>query len=176
MQKIILDLCGGTGSWSNPYKEAGYDVRLIDLPDDVRLLEKQDIDVHGILASPPCRCFTNSGNSMKKSITETIDAISVVDACLRAVVLYSPKFWVLENPPGKLSRYLGKPVFTFHPWHYSGNSRKLTCLWGVFNSPGRKVFHHLGKLLSTGIIGRQGDYRRAVTPEGFAKAFFEANK
>lgn len=22
--KIILDLCGGTGSWSKPYKDAGY--------------------------------------------------------------------------------------------------------------------------------------------------------
>lgn len=30
--KIILDLCGGTGSWSKPYKDAGYDVRLITLP------------------------------------------------------------------------------------------------------------------------------------------------
>lgn len=27
---IILDLCGGTGSWSKPYAEAGYDVRIID--------------------------------------------------------------------------------------------------------------------------------------------------
>ena len=26
--KIILDLCGGTGAWSKPYKDAGYDVRL----------------------------------------------------------------------------------------------------------------------------------------------------
>lgn len=35
--KIILDLCGGTGLWSKPYKEAGYDVRLITLPEnDVR--------------------------------------------------------------------------------------------------------------------------------------------
>jgi len=25
--RIILDLCGGTGAWSLPYKEAGYDVR-----------------------------------------------------------------------------------------------------------------------------------------------------
>jgi len=33
MSKIILDLCGGTGAWSKPYKEAGYDVRLITLPD-----------------------------------------------------------------------------------------------------------------------------------------------
>ena len=36
-RKIILDLCGGTGSWSKPYVEAGYDVRLVTLPDfDVR--------------------------------------------------------------------------------------------------------------------------------------------
>jgi hypothetical protein len=26
--KIILDLCGGTGSWSKPYVNTGYDVRL----------------------------------------------------------------------------------------------------------------------------------------------------
>lgn len=30
--KIILDLCGGTGSWSKPYRDAGYDVRVITLP------------------------------------------------------------------------------------------------------------------------------------------------
>ena len=36
--KIILDLCGGTGAWSKPYKDAGYDVQIITLPDnDVRL-------------------------------------------------------------------------------------------------------------------------------------------
>jgi hypothetical protein len=26
--KIILDLCGGTGAWSKPYKDAGYDARI----------------------------------------------------------------------------------------------------------------------------------------------------
>ena len=31
-QRIILDLCGGSGSWARPYKQAGYDVRLITLP------------------------------------------------------------------------------------------------------------------------------------------------
>ena len=56
--KIILDLCGGTGSWSKPYKDAGYDVRLITLPDyDVRTfdatydLKIDEKNVHGILAS-----------------------------------------------------------------------------------------------------------------------------
>ncbi len=24
MSKIVLDLCGGSGSWSKPYKDAGY--------------------------------------------------------------------------------------------------------------------------------------------------------
>lgn len=32
--KIILDLCGGTGAWSRPYTEAGYDVRIITLPEE----------------------------------------------------------------------------------------------------------------------------------------------
>ena len=27
---LILDLCGGSGSWSQPYKDAGYDVIVVD--------------------------------------------------------------------------------------------------------------------------------------------------
>jgi hypothetical protein len=30
MSKLILDLCGGTGSWSHPYTEAGYEVIIVD--------------------------------------------------------------------------------------------------------------------------------------------------
>lgn len=48
--KIILDLCGGTGSWSKPYKDVGYDVRVITLPDyDVRTYEPPE-NVYGILS------------------------------------------------------------------------------------------------------------------------------
>ncbi len=37
--KIILDLCGGTGSWARPYLEAGYDVKTITIPEhDVSLI------------------------------------------------------------------------------------------------------------------------------------------
>ena len=32
-RKIILSLCGGTGAWSKPYKDAGYTVKLITLPE-----------------------------------------------------------------------------------------------------------------------------------------------
>lgn len=31
-EKIVLDLCGGTGAWSAPYKAAGYTVHNITLP------------------------------------------------------------------------------------------------------------------------------------------------
>ena len=57
--KIILDLCGGTGSWSKPYKEAGYDVRLITLPEyDVCTYAPPFENVYGILAATPCDEFS----------------------------------------------------------------------------------------------------------------------
>jgi hypothetical protein len=58
MTKIILDLCGGTGAWSKPYKDAGYDVRNITLPEyDVRTYIPPD-NVYGILVAPPCTEFS----------------------------------------------------------------------------------------------------------------------
>lgn len=32
-KKIILDLCGGSGAWSRPYKQAGYQVYVLTLPE-----------------------------------------------------------------------------------------------------------------------------------------------
>ena len=55
--KIILDLCGGTGSWSRFYKKAGYDVRNITLPDYDVLEYEPPENVYGILAAPPVRSF-----------------------------------------------------------------------------------------------------------------------
>jgi len=61
-KKIILDLCGGTGSWSKFYNEAGYDVRVITCPDyDVRTYEPPK-NVYGILAAPPCTMFSIARN------------------------------------------------------------------------------------------------------------------
>lgn len=53
MTRIILDLCGGTGSWSRPWKEAGYDVRNITLPEYDVLTYIPPKEVYGILAAPP---------------------------------------------------------------------------------------------------------------------------
>jgi len=61
MDRIILDLCGAIGAWSKPYKDAGYDVRIITLPDnDIRTYMPPD-NVYGILFAPPCTEFSVSG-------------------------------------------------------------------------------------------------------------------
>lgn len=82
MQKIILDLCGGTGAWSRPYKEAGYDVRKITLPIyDVRDYSPPD-NVYGILAAPPCTEFSLAkGNAAR----DFVSAMEVVKACLNII-------------------------------------------------------------------------------------------
>ena len=122
MSRIILDLCGGTGSWSAPYREAGYDVRIIDPvreTGDVRLLEKLAEPVHGILCAPPCTHLSGSGARWWKAKGDAAlqEAMSVADACLRVVWAHrgALAWWALENPVGRLSRFLGKPVMTFNP-------------------------------------------------------------
>lgn len=114
MSKIILDLCGGTGSWSKPYKDNGYDVRIITLPDnDVRNYEPPK-NVYGILAAPPCDQFSFAKTTGKAR--DLKDAWSIVRACLDIIAkcnhITNPyaktttlKFWCLENPHGLLKRF-----------------------------------------------------------------------
>ena len=144
--KIILDLCGGTGSWGKPYKENGYDVRVIDPQEwveddygtgDVRLFKKPKEDIYGILAAPPCTHFSGSGarHWKKKGKEPLLEGLSVVDACLRIALITKPKFWVLENPVGRLKHYIGDAKCTFQPYEYGDAYSKRTCLWGNFNMP-----------------------------------------
>lgn len=111
----ILSLCDYSGTWSQPYEEAGYDVIRIDIQTDgrdVRLLKRMD-NVHGILAAPPCTCFASSGARWKRSDDDMREALSVVDACIRLTWACRPVWWALENPVGKLVRYLGRPRMYF---------------------------------------------------------------
>ena len=90
IKKVVYDLCGGTGSWSKPYSDNGYDVRIIDLKngDDVRWLFKPAENVHGILAAPPCTHFALSGAQYweeKDKDGRTLHDISIMDACIRFI-------------------------------------------------------------------------------------------
>jgi hypothetical protein len=202
--KIILDLCGGTGAWSKPYKDAGYDVRLITLPEhDVRTYQPPD-KVYGILAAPPCTHFSFA-RTVAKMPRDTRGGIELVKACLNIIWECQHKtkrdtdmkpplaFWALENPFGRLNWFLGDPVYIFHPYEYGHGYSKRTCLWGHFKQPkslalySRKYRNKFDRLLMSELeeirsisnltFGKKNRQElRSITPELFAKAFYEVNK
>ena len=207
MSKIILDLCGYKGAFSQFYKKAGYQVYIIDNfiakgELDVRLYSPQTLgisEVYGILASPPCTHLAGSGARWwaEKGTKALLEALSIVDACLRIIWLYKPKFWVLENPVGRLTRYLGKPKMYFHPCDFGDPWTKKTCLWGNFNIPEKNSVEpcknipkgsHCQDITYSRLL-KQGknpihymppskdrSQLRSIIPAGFAQVFFKANQ
>ena len=222
---IILDLCGGSGAWSRPYAEAGYDVRVITLPEyDVKNIYPLDnhlrfwmgyfmdydiaySDIRGVFAAPPCTEFSLAKNN--PAYPRNFDeGMSVVADCLRIIWGIQSHgrlaFWVLENPVGLLRRFLGKPAFTFRQWQFGGEFDKPTDLWGYFNPPRPTVkvkpsvnlFYSEHRYRSGKSIGKLNNFAwhkpsvpewytgpkldraalRAITPDGFAQAFYRANK
>ena len=177
-QRIILDLCGGTGAWSRPYADAGYDVRLVTLPDaDVRMMEFPG-GVHGILVGPPCTHLAASGARwwQAKGPSVLLEALSVADACCRLVLMCKPKWWAMENPVGRLRRFYGPPTMMFNPCDYGDPWTKRTCLWGEFAAPTTSpVAPTEGSKMHRLPPSPDRARLRSITPPGFARAFFEAN-
>ena len=185
--KIILDLCGGTGSWSKPYAEAGYDVRIITLPENNVIEYIPPNNVYGILAAPPCIMFSLA-RTTAKTPRDFMSALPPVDACVRIAWVKKPTFFALENPVGLLSKWLGRPKYIFNPFNFGESYSKKTALWGWFNKP-RKIYNKKEAVMTKDEIyrcsinnrilpkgmGSLAD-KRAITPSGFARAFFEANR
>jgi len=135
----LLTLFDYSRSWPLPFIQNGtslgeWDVYAFDIKDglDINdfsceyLLEEIGIDhVEGIIAAPPCTDFSSSGAQywgQKDANGKTDRAIDLVYQVLCAVDLYSPEFWVIENPVGRLSKLipeLGKPAY-FDPCDYAG--------------------------------------------------------
>ena len=140
--KIILDLCGGTGAWSRPYAKAGYDVRLVTLPDhDIRTYVPPE-NVYGILAAPPCTMFSRARTNAKTP-RDLDGAMDVVASCMRIIWASqssgSLEWWALENPMGLLRQFLGNPAFSFRGWEYGdAKHMKFTDIWGYFDPPVKK--------------------------------------
>lgn len=172
--RLILDLCAGTGQWSEPYRSAGYQVKQIDISEknqDVRLYKRPGCVVHGILAAPPCTVFSWA-RWREPSSSELVEALSVVDACLRIIYAANPAWWCLENPRGRLIYYLGRPTLKFDPCDYGDPWTKRTHLWGRFVPPAKRK---VAPLLKNYIQELGTASKRAITPPGFAQAFFEVN-
>lgn len=195
-KKIILDLCGGTGAWSQPYKDdGGYDVLLITYPEYDVCAYKPPKHVYGILAAPPCTHFSIACNRLwteKDENGKTIEGLRVLLSCIRVIAEASPRFWAIENPVGRMKEFLGEPDYQFIPADFGFPTKKKTYLWGKFNPPIKQkhTFERYYKVeeidylapelfKDLNIIETDHSTRaaiRSVTPPGFAKAFFEANR
>ena len=124
--------------------------------------------------------------------------LDVVLACLRVIdeAKDTLVFWGLENPVGRLKRYLGAPRYYFQPYEYGDPWTKKTAIWGIHNIPVKTPVKPIGQW--TGRADEHGivdhfEYLppdwvhklppsanrvilRSITPPGFARAFYEANK
>ena len=179
-ERLILDLCAGSGAWSEPYRAAGYPVRRVTLPaDDVRTFIAPK-GVWGVLAAPPCTEFSLAKNGHPRDFVE---GMACVNACLRIVLSAQPRWWALENPVGLLGRWLGEPFDVFEPFDFGEPYSKRTALWGQFARPRRgprvQAIDGGGPLCVECYPDNPRccslAEHRAITPAGFARAFFEAN-
>lgn len=136
--------------------------------------------------------------------TDPEKGMEIVTACLKIIDQCKPVWWALENPVGHLRDYLGKSTLIFHPWEYGDPWTKRTEIWGNFTPPpklytrwedvpeklplytrpgrGKPNFAYLHKSAIAAIPQLQqfspatdADFR-AITPPGFARAFFNSNR
>lgn len=139
---------------------------------------------------PPCTAFAGSGAQYwpaKDKDGRTLEGLSIVDACLRAVAIYNPDWWVLENPVGRLRRWLGPPSLSFNPCDFGGWGdesdayTKKTLLWGNFQHPEKRPVEPVRACSQGSWVQKLGGKSertkelRSMTPNGFARAFFAAN-
>ena len=153
--------------------------------------------IHPILAAPTCTEFSIAKGSKPRDFK---NAITIVEACLKIIwkcrIERKLKFWALENPVGFLRQFLGIPKYQFEHWQF-GNFEfiKRTDIWGYFKESRITVKEKpaiVDSMYETRINGRgmsrlscPEEYKhlnlnksaiRAITPSGFANAFYNAHK
>ena len=186
-QKLILDLFGGTVSWSAPYKEAGYIVVSATLPQFDISKESVvkyliSLNPYGILCAIQCTIWANSGARWWKDRTPDevfYNALLLVKAqrIIYGVNQEKLKFWSLENPVGKMRQMMGNPTYVFDPCDHGDPYTKKTLLWGRFNIPEKNYVDPTeGSKMHLIPPGPKQKELRSTTPPGFATAFFLANQ
>ena len=126
---IMIDLCCGTGGWSDPFLERGwtcigFDVRRDPryrgqiVIHDVRTLHGLEFASAGVIvASPPCTEFSRA--KPENNQPGHCPDMSVVEACFR-IARESGVPLVLENVHSA-QKWLGSSVNHFGPFHLWGN-------------------------------------------------------
>ena len=196
---VVLSLFDLTGSWSQPWAEAGYDVYTYDIQENPYVGDITNFsteffnhlfgmfdgkEVHAILAACPCTDFASSGSrhfAAKDADGRTYSSIELVQQTLATIEFFKPAVWAIENPVGRIEKMNGLPPWSlsFDPWHFGEDYTKKTLLWGRMNAdlPIAPTEPTAGSKMHSQYGGSSIETKnaRSATPEGFAYAFFEAN-
>lgn len=184
--RTILSLYDYSGNWSQPYREAGYNVIQVDIQhgQDARFVKYLG-KLHGILAAPPCTKFAYVGAQHWPKCTDAdlAEALWLADVVARFVTFGKPEWWALENPRGRLRDYIGEPHFKFQPNDFGDPWSKATWLWGDFTPPFNTPIEYditqepgrPGARDRTARLSGGNKNKRTATPPGFCKAFYLAN-
>jgi site-specific DNA-cytosine methylase len=123
--KTLIDLCSGLGGFSKAFTQSSdWQVVTVDIEKkfkptlvaDVRkILESPEnfssfwtLKPDLILASPPCTHFSLANPIFPR--VGIYESLSIVGACLEIIANMKPRFYILENPKGRLRWYIGEPV------------------------------------------------------------------
>ena len=185
MRNIILDLAGGTGSWSDPWQK-NFKVINVTLPQyDLTNLKTVDHfikmrNIFGIFFACPCTIWSSAGNKYfsKRDPYSLYEHFRIFMGGYRIIQAHRDKvsFWVIENPVGKMKYFLGKHTASFHPYHYGDPYRKLTLLWGKFTMPTKLTTFEPTKMRRQWSGYKRYQHEtRAITPARFAYAFYMVN-
>lgn len=150
-----------------------------------------------IFAFPSCTDLAGCGEKHQRQQSSVNTAVATARVAERLGQVYGVP-WMVENPVGKMSTLWRKPDYYFHPFEYGGYMSgeentfhprmpardaytKKTCLWtgNGFVMPEKKPVPHIGKFWGWAYLGGKSEKTkqlRSLTPRGFARAVFEANK
>ena len=205
MKKIILHLCADLGSDSR-YFQLDDDYEVIKIGQEIGVENYHPLkNVYGVIANPPCTEFSTArANGKARNPADGMflveHCLRIIDECNpKFWVLENPARGVLKD-------YLGKPAYKYEPWWYGSPWSKQTSLWGNFNIPKRQFNSWLDVPKLDGLYTRPNREKpslafmhkshikfipeflpfvdkvtcdmhfRSLCSQGFAKAFFEANR
>lgn len=172
---------------------------------EIEEMLSQGYQIVGLLAQPPCTSFTNSGRqhwpgrhdaenydwlvrtygekAAETFVTPTDYANTLVAVVKLMVAQANPRFYLMENPVGRIKELNGlpDPTLKFNPDDYGEPWLKGTQLWGEFD-PNLPLAQVGGKKSEGGEGSRTWNTsssdvdERSLTSVGFAYAFFIANQ
>jgi hypothetical protein len=178
-----------------PWLDAGYECWIVDISHkagahrdknlvrvgaDVRTWMPPLQEYEIVFAFPPCTHVAVSGARWfkQKGLRKLAEAIDIFGACVN-ICQWTGAPWMVENPVSVISTHFRKPDYTFDPCDYGDPYRKKTCLWtdNGFVMPEKKpvqpsMIGYIHRMPPSNDRGK----RRSITPKGFARAVFEANK